>query len=342
MADEQAHDSSAPIAGSGGAVDLSALAGAAGAGAPAPGAGRPAQAGPAQAAPGHPAQAPGAQHPGAPQQGGAKQIPLPDVVIEGAEAELEQCAQLSTMLPVLVQMHAGWSHESNELVPVLEQIVRAANGRIALLRINLDEHPHLGRQPQTIALFAGQPMPLFSGNPPREQIEQLVAELIQAAAQRGMTATITTGAAPDEPAPEPELPPLHQAARDALERGDIAAAKEAYEKALAEQPGDDAARTGLAQVNLLGRLQGKTLNEIRERAAENPDDLDAQLAVADLDLSGGHVDDACNRLLSMFSKVDADGKTAIRERLLEYFEVVGNEDVRVQRARQQLTNLLFA
>lgn len=329
MADEQVNDRSAAIAGSGGAVDLSTLAGAAGA--------QAAQARPQQPAP-QPAGA--SQHPGQP--GGPQQIPLPDVVIEGSDTELEQFAQLSSLLPVLVQMHAGWSHESTELVPVLEQVVRAANGRIALLRINLDEHPHLGRQPQTIALFGGQPMPLFSGNPPREQIEQLVAELIQAAAQRGMTATIATGAAPEEPAPEPELPPLHQAARDALERGDIAAAQQAYEKALAEQPGDDAARTGLAQVRLLGRLQGKTLAEIRERAAENPNDLEAQLAVADLDLSGGHVDDACNRLLSLFSSVDADGKTAIRERLLEYFEVVGNEDVRVQRARQQLTNLLFA
>lgn len=329
MADEQVNDRSAAITGSGGAVDLSTLAGAAGA--------QEAQARPQQPAP-QPAGA--SQHPGQP--GGSQQIPLPDVVIEGSDTELEQFAQLSSLLPVLVQMHAGWSHESTELVPVLEQIVRAANGRIALLRINLDAHPHLGRQPQTIALFGGQPMPLFNGNPPREQIEQLVAELIQAAAQRGMTATIATGAAPEEPAPEPELPPLHQAARDALERGDIAAAQQAYEKALAEQPDDDAARTGLAQVRLLGRLQGKTLAEIRERAAENPNDLEAQLEVADLDLSGGHVDDACNRLLSLFSSVDADGKTAIRERLLEYFEVVGNEDVRVQRARQQLTNLLFA
>ncbi|WP_311477533.1 tetratricopeptide repeat protein [uncultured Gulosibacter sp.] len=333
MADDQANDGSTPIAGSGGAVDLSTLAGAAGAQQP-----QPARAGSSHTSEPQPADAaPSVGQPGAPQQ-----IPLPDVVIEGSDTELEQFAQLSTVLPVLVQMHASWSHESSELVPVLEQVVRAANGRIALLRIDLDEHPHLGRQPQTLALFAGQPMPLFNGNPPREQIEQLVAELIQAATQRGMTATIAAGASPAAPAAEPELPPLHQAARDALERGDIAAAQQAYEQALAEQPGDNAARTGLAQVRLLGRLQGKTLAEIRERAAENPNDLASQLEVADLDLSGGHVDDACNRLLALFNSVAAEGKTAIRERLLEYFEVVGNEDARVQRARQQLTNLLFA
>lgn len=270
-----------------------------------------------------------------------QRIPLVDVVIDGAETELEQFAQLSTLMPVIVQMYASWSHESVELKTVLEQVVRSVNGRTALLRIDLDANPQLGRQPQAIALFGGQPMPLFTGNPPREQIEQLLGELLQAAAQRGMTATVAVGEEPAA-APEPELPPLHREAQDAIARGDVAAAKRAFEQALAEQPGDDAAKAGLAQMNLLTRLQGKALPEIRERAAENPGDLDAQLDVADLDLSGGHVGDACNRLLGLYPKADADGKTRLRERLLEYFEVVGGDDNRIKRARQQLTSLLFA
>ena len=77
------------------------------------------------------------------------------------------------------------------------------------------------------------------------------------------------------------------------------------------------------------------------RSAAAPDDLDAQLLVADLDLSGGHVGDAFDRLLTLFLKQDAAGKNRIRERILELFEVVGLEDPRVPPTRARLTALLY-
>lgn len=268
---------------------------------------------------------------------------LPDAVVEGGAAELDQFAQLSMRMPVLVEMHAAWSSEAQQLTPVLADVVRAAGGRVLLLRIDLDAHPELGRQPQVLALFGGQPMPLFQGSQPRAQIEAVIDELLQAAASRGLDGRIEIeGAEHAAPAAPPPLPPLHQEAQDALARGDIEAAKSAYQRALNEQPGDDDAKVGLAQVSLLGRLQGKTLAEIRERAAEHPVDVDAQLDVADLDVSGGHVDDAFNRLLGLYPKTDDEGRTRVRERLLELFDVVGAEDARVARARQRLTSLLFA
>jgi putative thioredoxin len=148
------------------------------------------------------------------------------------------------------------------------------------------------------------------------------------------------GDAQAEPVEEP-LPPLHQEAYDAIARGDFEAAASAYRTAIAQDPRDSLAVAGLAQANLLGRLQGKTLDEIRNTAASTPDDLDAQLDVADLDLSGGHVEDAFDRLLTLFPKLDVDGKKRVRERLVEYFEVVGTEDPRVAAARRRLTNLLY-
>ena len=119
------------------------------------------------------------------------------------------------------------------------------------------------------------------------------------------------------------------------------AAASAYRTAIAQDPRDDLAVAGLAQANLLGRLHGKTLDEIRNRAASAPDDVDAQLDVADLDLSGGHVDDAFARLLELFPKLDAAGKNTVRERLLELFQVVGVEDPRVATARRRLASLLY-
>src|SRR4029453_17742917 len=96
------------------------------------------------------------------------------------------------------------------------------------------------------------------------------------------------------------LPPPHQEAYDAIERGDYEAAASAYRTAIAQDPRDALAVAGLAQANLLRRPQGKTLDALQNAAASPPDAPDAQPDVADLDLSGGHVEDAFDRLLTLF------------------------------------------
>lgn len=284
------------------------------------------------------------QQPTAAPAGGEAILSLPDAVVVGGEAELEQFSQYSTRIPVIVQVHSASDPDSTALIPVLDELIRSADGRLLLLRIDADAHPQLGGQPSVLALLGGRPVPLFQGNPPREQVVQVVNELIQVAAQQGVTGKAEiTGVTGETAAPAPKpLPPLHQEAQDALARGDVEAAKAAYEQAIKESPADNDAKVGLAQVSLLVRLKDKTLPEIRDRAAKLPDDLDAQFDVADLDLSGGHVDDAFNRLLGLFTKTDPENKNKVRERILELFEVVGPTDARVVRARQQLTNLLFS
>ena len=154
-----------------------------------------------------------------------------------------------------------------------------------------------------------------------------------------------TGAAADdakaaEPVEEP-LPPHHQEAFDAIDRGDFTTAIAEYRAAIAKDPRDDLAKAGLAQVSLLDRLSGTVADDLRAAAASLPSDLDAQLAVADLDVSGGHLDDAFSRLLDLFVTLDQQGKDAVRERLLSYFEIAGTEDPRVGAARKRLTTLLF-
>ena len=119
------------------------------------------------------------------------------------------------------------------------------------------------------------------------------------------------------------------------------AAIAAYKTAIAQDPRDQLAVAGLAQVSLIARLQGVTLAEVREAAAADPADLDAQLAVADLDVSGGHVDDAFDRVLTVFPTQDAAGRDRARARLLEYFEIIGADDPRVVAARRRLTMLLY-
>ena len=229
--------------------------------------------------------------------------------------------------------------------------MRARGGRLVLAAADADRSPQLVQAfqaqaiPTVVAVVAGRPVPLFAGVQPDEVIDQVFDQLLELGAQHGVTGRIepadeSADGETAEPVEEP-LPPLHQEAYDAIERGDFAAASSAYRTAIAENPRDALAVAGLAQVNLLGRLDGKTLDEIRNAAASAPLDLDAQLDVADLDLSGGHVDDAFDRLLELFPTLDAEGRKRVRERLIEFFEIVGTDDPRVVAARRRLTNLLY-
>jgi putative thioredoxin len=188
-------------------------------------------------------------------------------------------------------------------------------------------------------------VPLFTGAVPEQQVREVFAQLLQLAAQNGVTGSIDVSGEEDattdaEPA-EPELPPLHAEAFDAIEAGDYARAIAAYEKALTENPRDEEARAGLGQVKLLDRVQGLDLQEARAAAAAGPHDIDAQFAVADLDLAGGHVDDAFARLLDLFAALPSDERAPVRERLLELFALIGDTDPRVLRARGRLASLLF-
>jgi putative thioredoxin len=190
---------------------------------------------------------------------------------------------------------------------------------------------------------------LFLGIPSDPEVRQVFDELLALAAQNGVNGRMeapgsegTESDSDEPPAPvEEPLPPHHQEAYDAIAAGDYALAISEYRKALAENPRDALASAGLAQVSLLQRLAGADAGAVRAAAAERPADLEAQLAVADLDVSGGHLEDAFGRLLDLFPSLDADGKQAVRTRLLEYFEIAGAEDPRVNEARRRLTSLLY-
>ena len=272
------------------------------------------------------------------------------IVFETDDAAFGSTLELSRTVPVVVVLWASWSEQSTALVATLERLVRARDGRIVLAAADADRSPQLVQAfqaqaiPTVVAVVAGQPVPLFAGVQPDDVIEQVLDQLLELGAQHGVAGRVAaddeSAEVPAEPVEEP-LPPLHQEAYDAIERGDFAAAASAYRTAIAQDPRDSLAVAGLAQANLLGRLQGKTLDEIRNAGASAPDDLSAQLDVADLDLSGGHVDDAFDRLLTLFPKLDPDGKRVVRERLVELFEVVGTDDPRVVAARRRLTNLLY-
>jgi putative thioredoxin len=290
-----------------------------------------------------------------PAPGGAAPAPsatgAAGLVRDATDESFGEILELSRTVPVVIDLWAEWCGPCKQLSPILEKVITELAGRLVLVKVDVDANPQLAQAfraqsiPLVVALVGGQPVPLFTGAVPEEQVREVFAQLLQLAAQNGVTGVLPTGeTAPDDSEGEPEepsLPPLHAAAFAAIEEGDYDAAIAAYEQALTENPRDEDARAGLGQVRLLSRVAGLDLEAARAAAAAGPTDVEAQFAVADLDISGGHVDDAFGRLLDLFAALPADERAPVRERLLELFGLIGDADARVLRARGRLASLLF-
>ncbi|WP_138442582.1 tetratricopeptide repeat protein [Sinomonas susongensis] len=268
--------------------------------------------------------------------------------IQVDEANFPQLVQLSAEVPVVVLLWAQYSPESQRTRDELATEVAGYGGRLAYATADIEAFPQLAQAlaiqavPTAIAFLKGQPIPLFQGAAAPAQSRQLVEELLRVAEANGVTGTVD-GEPAAEPA-EPPLPPRLQEAYEALDAGDYAAAEAALTKELAEYPADHEAKAMLAQVHLMSRVESLGQEEAeraRATAASAPDDVEAQLAVADLDLVGGHVEDAFARLVGFISRNFGPEREQARVRLLELFEVVGATDPRVSSARQQLARALF-
>ena len=253
-----------------GAVDLSAL--------KQRPAAPPAAAGPA----GMPGAAPG--RPGAAAGNGDAGRPLR---VDISEANFQELVELSAQVPVVVALWAAYSPGSAELVDVLERIVDSYDGQLVLGAADVEVFPQLAQAfqvqavPTAVALVKGQPVPLFQGGAEEPQVRSLLDELLKVAAANGVSGRIGDGGPGAAETEAPPLPPLHQKAFDAIEAGDFAAAAEAYRQALLEMPADAEAKAGLAQVELMGRLQQLSAADteaLRKLAADEPDNLEAQLA----------------------------------------------------------------
>jgi putative thioredoxin len=273
------------------------------------------------------------------------------VVVDVNEADFQDVVlEQSMTVPVVVDLWADWCGPCKQLSPVLVRLAQEYGGRFLLAKVDVDANPRLGQVfqaqsiPMVVAVVKGQPVPLFQGALPEQQVRAYLDELLRVAEANGVTGVLAAAGDADADAAEPQeapLPPLHQEAFDAIDRGDFAAAVAAYEKALAQNPADEMAAAGLAQVKLLQRTAGVDPQAAREAAAQAPTDADAQIVVADFDVMGGHVDDAFARLVDTVRVTAGDDREKVRAHLIELFTVVGPADERVIKARRALTSALF-
>ena len=312
-----------------GAIDLSALR------RPAAPAGGPAA--PAGGAPAGPPPAGGAS-------GTAYSVDL-------SEENFQEVLEQSMTAPVLLVFYSRTRMpESGTLADDVRSLSDEFEGRFLAGLVDIDAAPAIAQAmqipsiPLVVLVLDGRPMPLLQDPLPIDELRTALTQVMQQVTAQGVTTRHqprTNGAAVAAEGEEPVADPRYAAAQDALGEGDIERAVAEYQKLVDANPADTEAAAGLAMAKVLQRTQGVDLQAARAAAAEAPDDVDAQTMVADLDMLGGHVDDAFGRLTELVRRTAGDERDRARTHLLGLFAAVGNDDPRVIRGRQNLASALF-
>jgi putative thioredoxin len=189
--------------------------------------------------------------------------------------------------------------------------------------------------PTVYLAVQGQLMPLFEGPLPEPQLRQALAQVFE---QLGVELNAPVA---DQEAGAPPVDPDLLAADQAVERGDLDAAAAAYERLLARSPASEDAKIGLAGVGLLRRTQGLDSIDVLRRAGEDPADVVVQTQAADLELLGGDVDAAFDRLVGVVRRTSGQDRDKARLHLLGLFDALPVDDSSVAKARRDLASALF-
>ena len=278
---------------------------------------------------------------------GAGEGAVPGSLVVDVKAQnLREVVETSTRVPVVVVLHSSRSRASTDLAERLQTLAQEYAGRFQLGRVDVDTAPEVAQAlqatavPTVVALIAGQPVPLFQGVIPADQLRELLDQLLELAARNGVTGRLSPRAADAEPA-EPEETEVERSVREALERGDYAAAEEVYDHAIAQSPADDELKVARAQIRMLGRMDGKDPRALLAAADAPGASVEDQLAGADAALALGDVNVALGRALEAVRSHAGEERETARLRLLELFEVIGSSAPEVARARRQLAAILF-
>jgi len=251
---------------------------------------------------------------------------------------------------VLVFYSPSKSPGSAQLAADLETLSDEFAGRFLLGKVDIDAAAQIAQAlqiqqvPVVALVMRGQLAPLIQQTLPLDELRAMLTQVLEAAAAEGLTgrAQPRGGAASAAEADvEDEVDPRYLPAEDALAAGDIDGAVAEYQKILDANPADAEASGGLAMGQVLQRTATVDPAVARAAAAEHPDDVGAHTLVADLDLLGGHVEDAFARLIDLIRATSEDERDAARTHLLGLFAAVGNADPRVLKARQSLASALF-
>ena len=263
---------------------------------------------------------------------------VPALVIQVDANSIRDYLAISDSLPVLVLFVQENDPASQSILSTVKLLTEKTAGKILTLVVDAVKSPELAQAfdlkqiPTLLGMLKGQPAPLFAGDQPAEQVQLIIDRVIQVGKENGLTGTVKVAE------PEPELSITHQQAFAAIEENNYPLARSLYEKALVENPNDQLAEAGLAQIKLLIRLEGKDLPSLVSSLGQ---DTDTVLDRVDALVATGAASEGFEQLLVLFESTAKDQREPIRLRFVELFLVVGNEDPAVIKARKNLSLLLF-
>ncbi|HWL71181.1 MAG TPA: thioredoxin [Geminicoccus sp.] len=294
-----------------------------------------------------------------------------DWIVEGSIATFAKDV-IQSPVPVLVDFWATWCGPCKQLTPTLEKVVRAARGKVRLVKIDIDKNPELAQQfriqsvPTVYAFVGGQPVTGFQGAQPESQIKALVDQLLKMA-----------GGAAGAAGGEDEVQVALAEAKSMAEAGDVQGAAALYSQILQLEPENAAALGGLARSmvtlgdfasaeEVLGQVPASLTNNaeitgakaalalakesgelgdpvaLAARVEADPDDHDARCKLATLMFLRGQVEQAMDQLLTVIRRDRAWEDERARKQLVKFFDVLGLQHPATLKGRRQLSSVLFS
>jgi putative thioredoxin len=302
------------------------------------------------------------------QGNGAAPQAAPDLIKETTtQTFVRDVIEESKRQPVLIDFWAEWCGPCRQLTPILEKAVRAAKGRVKLVKMNIDQHPAIPGQmgiqsiPAVIAFAGGQPVDGFMGAIPESQVNAFIEKLTKGVPAAG----------------EPNVAEILKEAEALLAEGDAGAAAQVYAEALSLDATNIAALAGLAKCyvttgaveqakHTLAMVpeskrndpavkavqaavdlaeQAKSVGpvaELEQKVAANPLDHQARFDLATALNAMGKRSEATTQLLEIVKrdrKWDDDGA---RKQLVQFFEAWGGADEATIEGRKRLSTILFS
>lgn len=272
-----------------------------------------------------------------PEAGDATPAGLAGVEITEANFENEVLVR-SNEVPVVVLLWSPRSDVCVQLADILSGLAAEDRGKWLLATVNVDTVPRVAQifgievVPTVVALAAGQPLSSFQGMQPPEQLRRWLDSLLSATAGKLSGAT--------DSGETEEVDPALAQARQQLEEGNFAAARDSYQAILDANPNHAEAQGAVRQIAFLMRATAQRPDAVAVADAA-PDDIEAAFAAADVQILNQDVSAAFDRLIALVRRTAGDERTSVRTRLVELFELFDPADPEVIAGRRNLANALY-